>query len=169
MSLRTDPENGSEALCQRAGLLHSDGHIEFVSEADCCELDALQSYYVVVEHRNHLIVMSHEAVPIIDGSMTYDFRFQDSYLNDPIGLGGFYSQKEVVPGVFAMYAGNGDQTSSSASDTDINTSDYTKWLNNGLEFRTYNFTDYNMSGDRNANDFELWQTNSPRNTTVPRD
>ena len=68
-----------------------------------------------------------------------------------------------------MYAGNGDQTSSNASDTDINASDYTKWLNNGLEFRTYNFTDYNMSGDRNANDFELWQTNSPRNTTVIRD
>jgi hypothetical protein len=170
VSLRTDPQDGSEALCQRAGLLHHDGHIEFVSETDCCELDMDQEYYIVVEHRNHLIVMSHEAVPILNGgSLTYDFRFQDSYLYDPIPLGTFYRQKEVIPGVFAMYAGNGDQTSSTANDTDINGQDYSKWLNNGLEFRTYNFTDHNMSGDRNSQDAAVWQTNSPRNTSVPRD
>jgi hypothetical protein len=168
VSLRSNPLDGSEKLCQRAGLLHSDGHIEFVSDADCCELDLSQSYYVVIEHRNHLIVMSESAVTPVNGSLTYDFRFQDSYLDDPLGLGTFYSQKEVTPGVFTMYAGNGNQTSGDAADTDINASDYTKWLINGLQSRTYNFTDYNMSGDRNANDFELWQTNSPRNTTVPR-
>ena len=67
-----------------------------------------------------------------------------------------------------MYAGNGDQTSVVDEDTDITAADYTKWLNNGPETRTYNFVDYNMDGDVSALDFELWQSNSPRFTSVPR-
>jgi len=169
VSLRTDPEDGSEALCQRAGLLHSDGHIEFLANADCCSLDPLQSYYIVIEHRNHLIIMSATAISIVNGTITYDFRDKQSYLSDPFSSGIFNAQKEVLPGVFAMYAGNGDQTSVAEEDTDITAADYTKWLNNGPENRTYNLVDYNMDGDVSALDFNLWQTNSPRFTSVIRD
>jgi hypothetical protein len=171
VSLRSDPQDGSEALCQRAGLLHNDGSIEFLPDAECCDLDINQDYYIVVEHRNHLIVMSHEAVPILNGgSLTYDFRFQDSYLFDEIGSGGFHSQKQVDPGkvLFSMYAGNGEQSAGFSDDTDINAADQILWYNDDATTRTYNFTDYNMSSDRDSKDFEVWQTNSPRNTTVPR-
>ncbi|PHN02337.1 galactose-binding domain-containing protein [Flavilitoribacter nigricans] len=167
VSLRTDPGNGSEAICQRAALLHSDGHIEFV-EDDCCVLDPAQSYYIVIEHRNHLLVMSHQAVPIVNGTISYDFRNKQSYINDPFGGGQFIGQKEVLPGVFTMYAGNGDQTSTMNSDTDINASDQSAWLNNGPQNQIYNLIDYNMDGDVSALDYDLWQSNSPRFTSVPR-
>ena len=169
VSLRTDPTNGTEAVCQRAALLHDDGSIEFVADAECCDIDILQSYYIVIEHRNHLIVMSHEAIPVVDGALTYDFRVQESYIDDPFGSGSFVGQKEVLPGVFAMFAGNGDQTTSDNEDTDITASDQGKWNNNGPETRTYNFVDYNMDGDVSALDYELWQSNSPGFTSVPRD
>ncbi|PHN02336.1 DUF7507 domain-containing protein [Flavilitoribacter nigricans] len=168
VSLRTNPEDGSEAICQRAALLHNDGRIEFVGD-DCCKLDPGQSYYIVVEHRNHLIVMSHEAVPIVNGKITYDFRDKQSYVNDPFNSGSFIGQKEVLPGVFAMFAGNGDQTETINSDTDINASDFAKWLNNGPQNRTFNLVDYNMDGDVSALDFDLWQSNSPGFTSVKRD
>ena len=168
VSLRTNPSDGSEALCQRAGLLHSDGHIEFMDDADCCDLDDSQSYYIVIEHRNHLVIMSATAVAPVDGSIVYDFRNKESFINDPFNSGNFIGQKEVLPGVFAMYGGNGDQTSVNSEDTDITSSDFSKWLNNGPQNRTYNLIDYNMDGDVSALDYNLWQFNSPRFTSVPR-
>ena len=169
VSLRSDPSDGSEVLCQRAGLLHSDGSITFASGADCCVLDQGQSYYIVIEHRNHLIVMSHIPVPVTNGQLTYDFRNKQSYVNDPFNSGSFVRQKEVTTGVFAMFAGNGDQTSTAQEDTDITASDFAKWLSNGPQNRTYNLLDYNMDGEVSALDFELWQTNSPAFTSVPRE
>ncbi|PHN00648.1 DUF7507 domain-containing protein, partial [Flavilitoribacter nigricans] len=169
VSLRTDPMNGAEAICQRAALLHSDGHLEFVDPSDCCTIDQTQSYYIVIEHRNHLIVMSHEAVPVVDGTLTYDFRGQQSYLNDPFLSGLPIAQKEVIPGVFAMYAGNSDQDSVDDEDVDITSSDNAKWLNNGAETRTFNLVDYNMDGDVSALDYDLWQANSPKFTSVKRE
>ena len=168
VSFRTNPLDGGEALCQRAALLHSDGRVEFVGD-HCCTLDQSLSYYIVIEHRNHLIVMSHQAVPIVDGVITYDFRDKQSYLNDPLNSGSFIAQKEVMPGVFAMYAGNGDQDTDTEEDTDITATDYSKWLNNNPENRVFKLVDYNMDGDVSALDFELWQTNSPRFTSVPRE
>ena len=167
VSLRTDPENGSEAVCQRAGLLHSDGRITFPSNQECCVLDQNQEYYIVVEHRNHLIVMSHVAVPVVGGKISYDFRDKQSYLNDIFGAS--IAQKEVLPGVFAMYAGNGAQSDDANDDVDINAADGTKHANNGSEVVVFRLVDYNMDGDVSTLDFELWQRNSPRFTSVKRD
>ena len=74
--------------------------------------------------------MSDTAVTPINDNLIYDLSFRYSYLDDTLNLGSFLIKKEVTPGVFAMYAGNGDQTSVTAADTDINASDYIKWLNN---------------------------------------
>jgi uncharacterized repeat protein (TIGR01451 family) len=168
VSFRLDPNNGEEAFCRRAALLHSNGQIEFVADADCCTLDQSQSYYVVIEHRNHLIVMSDVAVPFVNGVLTYDFRNKQSYIDGGLGGGEAIGQKEVIPGVFAMYAGNADQSTSGTDDTDINATDYLKWLNNNPETRVFKIVDFNMDGDVSALDYELWQSNSPRFTTVPR-
>lgn len=169
VSLRSNPTDGSEILCQRAALLHQDGSVQFVDEDYCCELDPGQPYYIVVEHRNHLIIMSAESIPVINGFLTYDFTDKQSYLNDPFNSGVFVRQKEVVPGVFAMIAGNGEQSSPDNEDTDITAADFAKWLLNGPETRTYNLVDYNMDGEVSALDYELWETNSPLFTSVLRD
>lgn len=168
VSLRQDPNGTGGPLCQSAALLHQDGHIEFVGGFDCCTLDLTQSYYVVIEHRNHLIVMSGASVPVTSGKITYDFRNQQSYIDDPFGFGIFAGQKEIQPGVFAMYGGNGNQTQSGTSDTDINFDDRTYWEGqNGTPAR-YRIGDYNLNGDTNFNDRPVWEFNNGLFTSVPR-
>ena len=169
VSLRTDPDGTGGPLCQAAALLHTDGHIEFVEQFDCCNLDLTGSYYLVIEHRNHLIVISHEPVPVVNGTLTYDFRVQQSYIDDPFNFGVFAGQKEILPGVYAMLAGNGNQTLTTESDTDINFDDRTYWeTENGIIAR-YRAGDYNLNGDTNFNDRRAWELNNGRFTSVPRD
>jgi hypothetical protein len=169
VSLRTDPNGTGGPLCQAAALLHNDGRIEFVEEFACCNLDLTASYYLVIEHRNHLIVMSHEAIPILDGKITYDFRVQQTYIDDPFEFGIFVGQKEILPGVFAMFGGNGNQTLTGTSDTDINFDDRTFWEGENGIIGRYKIGDYNLNGDVNFNDRRLYEINNGRFTSVPRD
>ena len=53
-------------ICARPALLHEDGHISYVDD-DCCLVDPTKEYYVVIEHRNHMIVMSPQPVSIDNG------------------------------------------------------------------------------------------------------
>ncbi|MBD0833037.1 Ig-like domain-containing protein, partial [Aestuariibaculum sediminum] len=168
VSLRTTPDEGGETICQRAGLLHSDGHIELLNTSDCCYIDANVSYYIVIEHRNHLLIMSQDPVSVVNKTITYDFRDKQTYINDVFNSGVYIGQKEVLPGVFVMYAGNGDQTTTENEDTDITAEDGNKWINNGTASDVYNAADYNMDGEVNALDYELWKKNSPGFTSVPR-
>ena len=169
VSLRDTPDGSGGTICQTAALLHEDGTIEFVDELACCSIDLTQSYYLVIEHRNHLVVMSHESVDIVNGKLTYDFRNQESYVDDPFGFGTFVGQKEILPGVFAMYAGNGNQTDTGTSDTDINFDDRTYWENENGILDDYRTGDYNMNGDTNFNDRTTWENNNDSFTSVPRD
>jgi hypothetical protein len=157
-------------LCEAAALLHADGHVEFVEEFDCCELDLDDYYFVVIEHRNHLIVMSHDSMPVDlnNSTITYDFRIQQSYLNDPFMFGIFARQKLILPGKFAMFAGNGNQTLSNQSDTDINFDDRTYWEGQNGDFGEYRIGDYNLNGDTNFNDRVVWERNNGKFTSVPR-
>ena len=114
--------------------------------------------------------MSHDSLPIDlnNSTITYDFRLQQSYLDDPFGFGAF-AQKEIQPGVFAMFAGNGDQTTSPQSDTDINFDDRTFWEGENGDIGEYRFGDYNLNGDTNFNDRLTWERNNGNFTSVPRD
>ncbi|MCK6692451.1 MAG: DUF11 domain-containing protein, partial [Thermoanaerobaculia bacterium] len=168
VSLRSDPEGTGGPICQAAALLHKDGHIEFVDDFDCCDINLNQSYYVVIEHRNHLIVMSHVPVPIVNGKISYDFRVQQTYINDPFGFGVFVGQKQILPGIYAMYAGNGNQTLTNTSDTDINFDDRTYWEGQNGTIARYRNGDYNLNGDTNFNDRRVWELNNGRFTSVPR-
>jgi hypothetical protein len=161
----------SAPLCMAAALLHDDGHIEFVESFECCDLDVFEDYYVVIEHRNHLIVMSHEQVPVdlTNSTITYDFRTQESYVDLIFGPGFFQGQKQILTGTWAMYAGNGEQAASAAADIDINQADRSAWqLENG-EFSLYRTGDYNMNGDVNFNDRVTWERNNGSSSSVPRD
>jgi len=166
VSLRAGPEDTGEPVCQAAALLHKDGSLEFISEF-CCETESDDIYYVVIEHRNHLIVMSHEAVSVHNGKIIYDFRNKQSYINDPYGYGSV-GQKEVSPGKFVMIGGNADQSSDVNSDTDINVDDNLFWRSENGTSGKYLRGDYNMDGDTNANDKLLWQFNNGEATSVPR-
>jgi hypothetical protein len=170
VSLRADSAGTGGPVCQAAALLHNDGHIEFVEPFDCCNLDLYASYFLVIEHRNHLIVMSHDSLPVdfSNSTITYDFRNQQSYVDDPFGFGTFAQQKEIQMGVFAMFAGNGDQTVNNQSDTDINFDDRTFWEGENGDIGEYRTGDYNLNGDTNFNDRVTWERNNGKFTSVPR-
>jgi hypothetical protein len=163
VSLRSETVRAS-TVCTRAALLHADGHIEFLAGSNCCEIDTLKSYYLVIEHRNHLIVMSHQRVSIINGNINYDFRNKQSYK----GLFGF-GQKEIAPGVFAMYAGNGDQVSGNSGNKILNiiVSDKDKWLNANGNHSSYYKNDFDLNGDVNVQDKNLWLENNGIFSNVP--
>lgn len=151
VSLRTGLPKASEVY-QIAGLLFSDGGILW---PEGCPTTALPdpAYYIVLEHRNHMAVISHAPIPIINRSITYDFRVEEGYT-----IGG-NSQKEIEPGVWALYAGDGDQIKDVIR-YDINGSDKLLWnLQNG-NFGQYLPSDFNFDGDVNGGDRSLWMLNN---------
>ncbi len=150
------------ATCTRAGILLQDGNIIFPDD-DCCVINPTKEYYVVIEHRNHLIVMSKDPIPVVDGVIEYDFRDKQSFRS----LFG-YGQKEVIPGVFAMYAANGDQYLDGESPVDINVSDLAEWLKENGYHSSYYFMDFDLNGDANVQDKGLYLQNIGIFTDVPK-
>jgi hypothetical protein len=144
--------------------------VEFIEEFDCCELDFDNTYYLVIEHRNHLIVMSDVplTIDVNNSTITYDFRDKESYIDD-IFLFGFVGQKLILPGVYAMYAANGDQSSSLSADVGIDGDDLVKWANQNGQLGFYRIADYNLNGDVNFSDRVTWERNNDNFTSVPRD
>lgn len=169
VSLRSDSAGTGGPVCQAAALLHKDGTIQFVQPLTCCGVNENNQYFVVIEHRNHLIVMSQVKQPFINHKLSFDFRFQQSY-EDPFfaGLNLFARQKEIISGKFAMYAGNGMQTLTFFSDTDINFDDRSFWESQNGQIGSYRIGDYNLNGDTNFNDRITWERNNGKFTSVPR-
>ena len=164
VSLRNTAGAGYQKICEKAALLLSDGTIEMLEGFDCCDLDMNGNYYLVVEHRNHLLVMSHVPVQVVAGTLTYDFTTQNSYVLPGSGAIG---QKEAG-GIWFMFGGNGNQSQTGNSDTDINADDQSTWENhNGKQ--GYRPGDYNLNGDTNSNDQIIWDRNNGRGTSVIRD
>ncbi len=154
LSLRSDKNFESE-VCRIAAALMKYGQLVYFEGQNCCELDTLQSYFVVVEHRNHLPVMSYEIVNFQGATLSYDFRIQDSYRN-LFGRG----QKEIAPGIYVMYAGNGDQSKTTSSAVDINVRDYSFWSQKSGLNSSYYIADYDLNGDVNVNDQRLALVNN---------
>lgn len=161
VSIRTTPES-STTICQKSALLKSNGEIIFTEFFDCCERDETE-FYIVIEHRNHLPIMTPTPVPLVDGTISFDFTQNQSYTR-LLGSG----QKEVLPNVFAMYAGNGDQDLAPESAKDINSNDFSAWIENNGKHSGYYFQDFDLSGDVNVHDQALWLQNNGTFTDVDR-
>lgn len=162
ISLRTDINIESE-VARTAAWLRNDGRIQLLKPLlKNTEVD-YHSVYIVIEHRNHIGVMSPEKIPIQRNIITWDFTQQNSYTSEGIGAG----QIEVSPDVWLMFAGDGDQ-SNDAPGYDINGSDKIIWGNNNGNFDEYLPSDYNLDGDVNGGDKPYWQRNNGISSRVPR-
>jgi len=147
-------------ITKTAGVLMKDGCINF-PDRNVLPKNIDSSLYIVIEHRNHIGIMTPYPIEIIDNILTYDFRLSDSYR----GLTG-YGQKELIDGNWVMYAGDADQTDTPSYD--INGGDKTLWnINNGL-FDIYTPADFNLDGDVNGADKILWQQNNGISSRVPK-
>jgi len=160
VSFRTEIQAAFE-VSRTAALLYNDGCINFI---DRCALELSQnidSVYIVVEHRNHIGVMTPYKIPILNGVLTYDFTTQDSYKN-PTSSG----QKQLAPNVWGMFCCDGNQQD--IPSFDINGNDKTIWFDNNGFFDLYIPADYNMDGDINGADKAIWVENNGISSRVPK-
>ncbi len=158
-SFRTGIEKSTE-ISKTAGLLMKDGNISF---PDRCALTTSMGspLYIVIEHRNHMGIMTPQKIPVINNSLFWNFTLSDSY-KDLTSVG----QKEIIPGIWAMFAGDGDQSDSQSYD--IKGTDKTLWLNNNGIFQQYSIPDFNLDGDINGADKVLWFENNGVSSRVPK-
>jgi len=160
VSFREGAESSTE-VAKTAALLHKDGAISF---PDRCALSAamgLESLYIVIEHRNHIGVMSPDLIPISEYTLTHDFRSSDSYRDVTS-----YGQKLLSSGVWCMYAGDGDQ--SDFPSFDVTGNDKSIWVEDNGVFDLYRITDFNLDGDVNGQDKALWFENNGISSRVPK-
>ncbi len=155
LSFRTTVQPGSE-VARVAALLMEDGNIVPAS----LELSTFgaTSYYIVVEHRNHLPAMSSSAVPIVNNTLSYDFRSGNSY-NQGTGFGQTQLGTE-----WAMYAGDADQASPVGYE--VTGADLILWQAANGFFSTYLPEDINMDGDVNGLDRLLLNLNNGISSSV---
>jgi len=160
ISLRTEIAANTE-IYRTAAQLKKDGAVEFYRPIQ--DLTGIaDSVYIVVEHRNHMAVMSPEKVPVYNGRFIYDFTKQDSY-RDPTSVG----QVEIKPGVWAMIVGDSSQENDHPH-YDINGDDKGIWVNENGLYDRYLQGDYDMNGDANGRDKAIWSGKMGLSNRVPK-
>jgi len=162
VSVRTATSKISEQAAA-AGLLMKDGTINFTAD---CPLETTDPgpFYIVVEHRNHMGIMTPQPVSAVNKELIYDFTAQDSY-RDAAGTG--IGQKELAPGVWAMLSGDLGQTNDAGS-YDITGADKIIWADGNGNFDNYRYSDANLDGDTNGSDKIFWEINNGKSSRVPR-
>lgn len=113
------------------------------------------NYYIVVRHRNHLAIMSTNAIALSSSSVLYDFSS---------GSGQAYSngqkQISVSPLRFGMIAGNVD------GNTGIGASDIVQ-IRGSVGFAGYAVDDVDLNGGVGASDIVVARGNVGQTTQVP--
>jgi|LSQX01.1.fsa_nt_gb parallel beta-helix repeat protein len=148
VSLR-DADDYKNVLETKALLLHADGHVTDVNDNSEVEfnLPRTSNYYVEVQHRNHLGIMTATARDL-SGIPTLDFTNKG---DTPTYNNTQEAQHEIEQGVMAMYSGNAN------GDEDIKyngpKNDHIVLLNDILSGNTtsvlsnvYSRGDFNMDG-----------------------
>ncbi len=158
VSFRTGVTKSTEVAATAAVLLE-DGSM-FFPNTRVLNPSMGNSFYVVVEHRNHIGAMSSSPVSIVNNKLSYDFRNENSYV---LGFG----QKELTLGVWGLFGGDGDQLNQPVG-FDINGQDNTLWNPNNGFFNIYLEWDYNLDGDINGADKILWNGNNGIFSTLER-
>jgi large repetitive protein len=143
-----------------AAWLHEDGSITIPGKP-CVQIPS-GNYFIVIEHRNHLGVMSPAAVTVANNSLNFDFTTGDGFvLTNPPSFGA----KAMSNGKWVMYAGDGKKDTQNTN-FDINFNDSQLWkLQSGI-FDQYRYGDFNLDADVNFSDQVLWKANNGRYSGV---
>ncbi len=146
-----------------AGFLMSDGTIKATDGASNLTVSLTgntgSEFFVVIYHRNHLPIMSANAIS--ESSSLYTIDFTTASANTYLGTAGLAS---LTGGKFGMLSGDAD------GDGDVDAADLTAWrAQNGIAF-SYNNTngDFNLDGVINAVDRnEFQRKNVAKTSQVP--
>lgn len=159
VSVREDSIYPSDNIWTCAGWVHTDGEVTFPETCAPLTFNPMLDYFILVQHRNHLGVLSPSAADMLCGGIIIDWDFTADNSYEPVFR---YGQKEIEPGVWVMHAANGDQLSFIAA---INSQDRTTWriLQNVLG---YSVGDYNMDVSTNSADETIWKNNQNRSSGI---
>jgi len=164
ISLRTDT-NVDTQVSQTAAWVGNDGQVQLLKPLFETTDIGYDSVYVVIEHRNHMGVMSPKKVSIQRNIIAWDFIQQNSYTGIDMKVG--TGQIELHPNIWAMVAGDGNQVND-LDGYDVNGNDKIFWQDYNGNFYQYLPADYNMDGDVNGNDKAFWESNNGRFSIAPR-
>jgi len=107
-------------------------------------------YFVVLEHRNHIPVMSRMGI-----TLNHESGNLINFTTDSTKFYGSNGAKELEEGVWGMWGGDVNQ------DGEVTSLDYVKWFNtNRLGQSGYDSADINMDGEISKIDYEKWIDNS---------
>ncbi len=161
VSLRANSPSVNNTVFRTAALVLNNGQVVMVGTPP--NLSGDQSYYVVIEHRNHVGVLSDVAIQIQNGTLSYDFTTQNSYTNTtPISIG----QKQIGT-VFAMYGADGNKNLPN-NDFVVNTNDYLLWTSVNGSFDFYSSADFNLDAQISALDKIIWNVNNGKFSMIGR-
>jgi len=98
-------------------------------------------------------------VSVIDGNLSYDFRYTEAYQE---------GHKEIGEGMYAMIAGNANPRDTELTVMSIDEDDLKSWEGgNGLN-SSYFIQDVDLSGDVSVKDKEILFNNMGLISTVPQ-
>jgi hypothetical protein len=164
IELRDAPDAASATpatmIAQQAAFLKNDGSIVGLDGISNLQFDNLinDQLFVVLQHRNHLGIMSADPVPGIDGQYIYNFSTSNLHV-----YGGSDGYVEIVPGVWGMVSGDADANGViELNDKSVN------WSLQAGE-QGYQATDLNMDGQTdNPDKNESWLSNIGKESQVPK-
>lgn len=155
-----DANNPTVVVGSRAALLQADGDIVDTDNSSTLTFNGLQdgNYYVAVIHRNHLGVMSGNAI-----ALTYQSTTTVDFTNPVTPIFGSNAQKLLVNGKCALFGGDADNNGQVQNTDDVN-----QWIPQ-VGTAGYRQADYNLDGQvQNTDRVFFWTPNSGRGTQIPK-
>ncbi|MCD4747596.1 MAG: hypothetical protein K8R58_14975 [Bacteroidales bacterium] len=146
-------------IAQQAAFLSKNGNIIGLDGNSPVQfsLSINDNLYAIVWHRNHLGIMSANPLTKSGGTYSYDFTIDDSQAH-----GGTLAQKEVAPGIWGMFCGDGD-ANGQIGNLDKNDVWIPQAGNSG-----YYPGDFSMNGQvDNIDKNDYWVPNSGSGSQVP--
>lgn len=147
------------AIARQAAFILNDGSVvglDGTSEL-VFPVSISQNLYVVIWQRNHIGIMSNNALTPSGGIYTYDFTTGINQV-----YGGVNGHKELTSGVWGMFSGDGDRNGL------IGVGDKSLTWENQAGTAGYIFSDYNLDGESNNIDKDdYWLPNINKESQVP--
>jgi len=151
-------------VARQAALLLNTGHIVGTDGLPLVfDVEIQEGLYAVVYHRNHLAVMSAEALTEAGGIYAWDFTVSLGKAFGKLEKGAFQQgHKDLGGGVYGMYGGDGN------ADGQVNLQDKNDVWNAQSGASGYNPADFDLNGQVNLQDKNnIWNPNSGNASQVP--
>ncbi len=145
-------------VARRAAFMMSDGSVVDLDGTSAVQFNgvAAGNYYIVVEHRNHLSVMTASNPVLNAGGTSYNFT---SAQTQAFGT----NPMRDLGGTFGMHGGDGTQDGMVSAFDFLNV-----WLPDNGSAAGYKLSDFNLDSGVTAFDFlNVWLPSNGQNTQVP--